>query len=220
MFRSSRSYASVIGVVGCWLVLTPVGDHQAHAEDLWGVHDRGIGRDLGAVRGHLERAPRRAKYDLDIVRRRLWPSRIGAPLDPEAARLEREITRLEWQADRVLRRRALSQSLAALDAVRARLSVPAYLRPPLATDLRGAKWPIGVGKQIILIQSSLHRCASEIGRGEHGVAARHLADAETALDVLEAVQNAAIAAQDPQLVAARAQITLLKDRIGPPEPPG
>jgi hypothetical protein len=219
MMDVARSRVTV-GLAAVSLALMVADAGIAHGDDLWGVRDLGIGRDLGAVRSRLERAPQRAKYDLDVARRRLWPSQIGAPLDPEAARLEREITQDEWRADRVLRRRALAASLTRLEAGPERLPTPAFLRPPYATDLHGRELPIGVGKQIILLQKSLRRSEAQLRLGRRAAATRHLADAETTLAALQATPGDAVPADDPQLVAARRQIALLKERIGDPAPPG
>ena len=86
---------------------------------------------------------------------------------------------------------------------------PGYLRAPTDLDIRGTALPIGTGKLFLFIQSGLRDARAALGRGQRGVAARHLAAAESGLRAL----RAEAAAEDPNLVALAAEIAALRARV-------
>jgi hypothetical protein len=93
------------------------------------------------------------------------------------------------------------------------LPVPDHLRTPYQIDLHGRELPIGTGKLYILLQRRLMKSERDLTRGEEATAALALGEAEDLLAALSADPSGRVPKDDPNLVAARSQISGLKQRL-------
>ncbi len=171
------------------------------AGDLHGVRIESLRGELQGQRG---RAPRARVYELKQLERRLDEQRVDTPDDPRLEGLELQRRHDQWQAERALR-----QGRARLAGAGDGLAEPGYLRAPTDLDIRGTALPIGTGKLFLFIQSGLRDARAALGDGQQGVAARHLAAAESGYRAL----SAEAAAEDPNLVALAAEIAALRERV-------
>lgn len=208
--------------VGCLLPSLPAsaivvggGSREAPAVDLTDARLMALERKLFDASVDARRSPRSADYPLDSAARQLRWLEVEAPRDPEVGDLQRQVRSLRWQAQRTIDRRALGASL--LQGRRGGLPVPDYLRTPYDTDLHGRELPIGAGKLYILLQRCLMKSERDLGHGKGATAAAALGEAEDLLAELSADPSVRILKDDPNLVAARSQIAVLKEQLAQAE---
>jgi hypothetical protein len=191
------------------------GGREAPAVDLSDARLMALERKLFDASLDARRSPRSAEYLLDSAARQLHWLEMEAPRDPEVEGLWRQLGSLRWRAQRTIDWRALG---AALRQERSgTVPVPDDLSTPYHTDLHGRELPIGTGKLYILLQRRLMRSERDLGRGKEATAALALGEAEDLLAALSADPSGRIPNDDPNLVAARSQITALKERLGQAE---
>lgn len=120
---------------------------------------------------------------------------------PAIERVDRRLRDLGRDQDR----RALT---AAAVRPRAGPGVPQAYRPPWPEDIRGQDGLIGVGKLVARTQRSLRRGTEALAGEQPARAARHLADADRMLRLLDRTSGG-----DPTVRAMRAEAASLRRRL-------